>query len=209
MCKELASHGFVALRFDFYNKPNNSSEPNIENMSVTQQLDGTKCAIDFIEKLDIVDKDKIGLTGHSLGGMTVVIYTPTDKRVKALVVQSLASTFGNTKSLGRFKTKSAMLKGYVSFIKSWGIMRINYSFYVDGKTHDVLGTAEKIACPTLVFHGDKDVSVPLAHSTELIKHLKLTDKLEIIKGADHCYYENNTMPVVTKLMLDWFNRYLK
>ena len=208
MCNELAKEGFVALRFDFYDKPNGISEPSIENMSVTQQIDTTKSAIDFISSLEYVDKNKIGLTGHSLGGMTVVLYTPTDDRIKALVVQSAVSKWGDTNELKKYAQPEVKERGYLLRNKSWGEMKINYSFYEDGFKHDIFRSAEKIKCPTLVFHGDMDASVPIEHAKELIKHLKTEDRLEIIKGADHCYYDNDTLPIATKLMIEWFKKWL-
>jgi hypothetical protein len=211
MCDMLMNNGFVALQFDFYDKPNNLSEPKIENTNVTQQVKTTKLAIDFVDSLPYVDKNKIGLTGHSLGGMTIVIYAASkDPRIKALVVQSAVSQFGTSKVIKQFGKEEIRKKGYIQLDKSWGNVHINYSFYEDGKKYDVYKEAEKIVCPTLVFHGDEDESVNFRQSEELIKHIKIKDKkLEIIKGADHCYYNKGTLQIATELMIDWFNKWLK
>ncbi len=211
MCKELADAGFVSLQFDFYDDPNHESEPKIETTTLTQQLDGTRSAIDFIEKLPYVDKNKIGLTGHSLGGMTVALYTPRDKRIKALVIQSAVSNFSEL--IKRFEEEGINLTKwkkdrFFEFDKSWGGMKINYQFIEDGMKYDVYEVAEKIKCPTLIFHGEMDESVIAEQSKELIKHIKHS-KLEIIKNADHCYYENNTLPIATNLMISFFKEHLK
>lgn len=205
MCEELAENGFISLMFDFYNKPNGISEPEIENMTITQQVSTLKCAVDFVLSLDFVDKNRLGLTGHSLGGATILLYTPTDSRIKALVAQSPLSDKG--KMTKRFEEEGKE-KGYLEFDKSWGTMRVNYSYYEDGLKYNVKKTAEEIKCPTLIFHGNQDDSVPLAQSQELIEHLKCEKRLEIIKGADHNYKINETLPIATKLMVDWFKRWL-
>ncbi len=213
MCKELAKAGFVALRFDFYDKPNGLSEPKIRGMTIKQQVDGTGAAIDFIETSPFVDKNRIGLTGHSLGGMTVLIYTPTDKRVKALVVQSPVSQWGVTKTLGNFakilkKAKEGKYdKKYFEVVKSWGILKLGFAFYESGAKYKVWKTAESIKVPTLVFHGDDDEAVSDKQSRELIKHIN-NGKLEIIKGSDHVY-EGKALSIATNLMIDWFKEYLK
>jgi hypothetical protein len=211
MCDTLMNNGFVVLQFDFYDKPNNLSEPKIENTNVTQQVKTTKLAIDFVESLPYVNKNKIGLTGHSLGGMTVVLYAASkDSRIKALVVQSAVSQFGDSETIKKFEKEGIEKKGYVQLDKDWGSVKINYSFYEDGKKYDVYKEAEKIICPTLIFHGDEDEAVDFRQSEELIKHIKIKDKkLEIIKGADHCYYNKGTLHTATKLMTDWFNKWLK
>ena len=210
--KELTKSGFVSLQFDMFNKPVGKSEPDIEYMTVESQLDATKSAIDFLETLDYVDKNKIGLTGHSRGGMTVLIYAPTDKRIKSLVSQSATSNFKNTheyyvnnEGLDLKKWKET---GWRHVKKSWGEFKLSYDHYEDGLKYDVYAAADKTEIPTLVIHGDEDKAVPLKQSKELVKHLK-NGKLEIIKGADHNYRINNTLPVATKLIVDWFKRYLK
>ncbi|MDO8510829.1 MAG: alpha/beta fold hydrolase, partial [Nanoarchaeota archaeon] len=97
MCKTLAENGFAAFMFDFYNQPNGLSEFPIEETSVSLQLKILRAGTDFVAKQSFVDPTRIGLAGHSLGGMTVLLYTPTDTRVKALVVQSGVSDFNTIK----------------------------------------------------------------------------------------------------------------
>ncbi len=209
MCSELAKNGFVAFMFDFYNKPNKISEQKNEDMTISQQVKDISCAIDFISSLKCVDKNRIGLTGHSLGGMSSLLCASQDRRVKAFVAQSAVSEFVNSRALAQFENKKWKKKGYVIFSKSWGQMKVNRKFYEDGKKYNVYKIAEKLKCPTLVFHGDMDESVSIEQSKELIKHLKSSDRFKIIKGADHCYYENNTLPIATRLMIGWFKKNLK
>ncbi len=211
MCDMLADNGFVVLMFDFYNEPNGLSEPKIENTNVTQQIKDTGSAIDFIETFPYTNKNKIGLTGHSLGGMTIVLYAASrDPRIKALVVQSAVSEFGNTFATKQFRSEEVKKRGYIKLDKYSGSYKINYSFYKDGKNYNIYKEAERITCPTLIFHGDKDEVVDYAQSKELIKHIKVREReLEIIKGADHCYYNSPTLHIATKLMIDWFKKHLK
>ncbi len=60
--------------------------------------------------------------------------------------------------------------------------------------------AEQITCPVLTIHGNKDLAVSLQQSQELMKHLKKTDLLEIIRGADHDYSEQNALERATMLL---------
>ncbi len=211
MCDMLMNNGFMVMQFDFYDKPNNLSEPKIENASITQQVKATKCAIDFVETLPYVDKNKIGLTGHSFGGTTAIIYAASkDPRIKALVVQSAISQVGELQLAKQSQISNIKNKGFFTINKSFGEVRIKYSFYEDAIKYDVYKEAEKIVCPTLIFHGDEDKSVDFRQSEELIKHIKIKDKkLEIIKGAGHNYYDDETLQFATKLMVDWFDKWLK
>jgi len=210
MCDALADNGFVALMFDFYDKPNGLSEPKIEDTNVTNQMEDVKAAIDFMEKQNFINKKRIGLTGHSLGGMTIILYAALhDARVKALVIQSPVSEISDTDAATAFLASSAKKKGYVKLSKDWGSFNIKYTFWEDATKHDIYGQAERISVPTLLFHGEKDEVVPLKQSKELFKHLKMKEKkFEIIKGADHSYYEYGTLAEATKLMIGWFKKYL-
>lgn len=188
MCNALMKSGFVALQFDFYNRPNNLSEPKIENMTMTQQIETTRFAIDFIASLPYVNKNKIGLTGHSLGGTTAILYAASkDPRIKALVIQSAVSQLKNLEKAG-----------------------INQSALEDAKKYDVYKEAEKITCPTLVFHGNNDKTVDFRQSEELIEHIKAErKKLEIIEGTGHVYSDKGALQTATTLMIAWFDEWLK
>lgn len=208
MCERLAEAGFAAFMFDCYDKPNGLSEIPIENMTVSLQLKILHKIVDFVSAQSFVDKNRIGLTGHSLGGMTVMLYTPTDARIKTLVVQSGVFEFGKSQSLA-FKYHPQWKKdGYKIFDKSWGNMKVNYGLIEDGLKHDVYAAVRKIKCPILVFHGDKDESIKVEQAYSIKKYLKPTDKLVIIKGADHCYKINNTLPQATKLLIEFMKEKL-
>ena len=208
MCTELAKNGILAFMFDFYDTPHGLSEIPIEETTVSLQLKVLHHAVDFVCTVLVVDKNKIGLTGHSLGGMTVILYTPNDSRIKALVVQSALSDFGKSRSTTFDNHEEWKEKGYKIFDKSFGPMRINYSFIEDGLQHDVYSAMNRIKIPIMIFHGDKEESVSTEQARKQAQHLKKTDKLVIIPGADHSYKVNNTLPIATKLLVDFMKEKL-
>ena len=120
------------------------------------------------------------------------------------------SEIKKTEPIKFFENEEAKQRGFAVFDKSWDSVKINMSFYDDVIEHDIYKEAEKITCPTLIFHGDKDMVVPFEQSEKLFDHLKMKDKkLEIIGGADHCYYNSPTLHVATDLLIGWFNKYLQ
>ena len=209
MCEQLCAEGFVAFMFDFYDKPNGLSEFSIEKTSVTLQLGVLRAAMDYVCGLFFVVAGRVGLSGHSLGGMTVLLYTPTDNRVKALVVQSALSDF-KEKTLSHTWGNITNWKerGYKIFDKSWGGMNVSYNFVADGLTHDVYGAAGRIKCPVLVFHGDKDESVPLEQSERLMKSLKKMDEFVVLAGSGHTYNEKGMKEKTTALLVDFMKKKL-
>ncbi len=209
MCNELVKAGFVAFIFDFYDKPNGLSELSIEDTSMSLQLRVLRAAVDYIASLSFVDVNRIGLTGHSLGGMTVLLYTPTDLRVKALVVQSALSDFKEKTLSNTWGDISVWKKqGYKLFDRSWGGMKVNYSFVEDGLKYNMYTIARKIKCPVLVFHGDKDVSVPLEQSERLMTFLKKSDEFVVLHGSGHTYKEERMNEKATLLLVEFMKKNL-
>lgn len=204
MCETLANAGMVAFQFDFYDRPNGLSEISISDMTVSLQLAVLRKAVDFVCGLDTVDTNRIGLTGHSLGGMTVMLYASADERIKALVVQSGLSDFGKSRSTAFGLHADWKSKGDHVFDTSWGTFTLKYDFIDDGLKHNVYSSLEKIKCPVLIFHGDEDEAIAVSQAYEQKAHLKESDRLVIIPGADHCY-KNNTLPIATKLLVDFMH----
>jgi acetyl esterase/lipase len=67
------------------------------------------------------------------------------------------------------------------------------------------------AAPTLLIHGDKDLLVPIEHSTKMIKALekaKVTCKLVTIEGAAHGFNKEQNEKTVAPEMIGWFEKHL-
>ncbi|MBI5228727.1 alpha/beta fold hydrolase [Candidatus Micrarchaeota archaeon] len=82
LAEKLAERGFVVLRFDFTGS--GESEGRFEEKKLEGQIDDLKHAIDFIQADALVDGERIGASGNSLGGATCIIGASKDKRIKAL-----------------------------------------------------------------------------------------------------------------------------
>jgi dipeptidyl aminopeptidase/acylaminoacyl peptidase len=97
---------------------------------------------------------------------------------------------------------------------------------VFGATDDLSPTLErgspitfvsKDDAPFLILHGDKDATVPLRVSEKLAERLKAAGipvTLAIVKNADHSFNSEGgpmspTRAEMTKLIADFFDRYLK
>ena len=162
-----------------------------------------------MSSLQEIDTERIALAGHSVGGMTALLYTPTDPRIKALVAQSPASIFDEMPATEKQFRAEWKRQGFRIFDIGGKEMRVNSTYLENGLKFNVYSTAEKILCPLLVYHGDEDEMIPLAQSLELKKHLKLSDEFVIIEGADHCYKKNNTLPQATELLVQFIKKHLR
>ncbi len=203
LCEELARAGIAVYMFDFYDKPNSLSEILVEDMTVTLQLQVLRHAVDYVMAQDFVDMRRVAITGHSLGGMTVLLYGAVDDRLKGVVAQAAVSEFEKNSEPEFQNLEEWERDGVRLFGSDYGNVAVKWSFIEDGRNHDVYEACHKIKAPVLVLHGDKDECIPLEQAQEQIKHLKSTDKLVVIRDADHCFYPASCLYEATKLLVDF------
>lgn len=79
----LTSNGIMVLRFDdrFYGE----SQPKFYNSSMEDFASDVNSAINFLSKNKQVDKDKLGVVGHSEGGIHGPIAASQNKRIRYIV----------------------------------------------------------------------------------------------------------------------------
>jgi uncharacterized protein len=147
---------YIFFQFDFHG--HGESEGKFEEVDAAQCVDDLRHAIDYIYNLSNVDKKQIAVIGSSLGGLATTLAVAWHNKVAVAVPLCPVSDFEPLR---------------VRDIKHQELVKIN-----------VYKEAEKIHCPTLVIHGDRDDAVPIEQSIELEKHLK-NGTLHIIKNADH------------------------
>ena len=184
------------------------------------QLHDCKAAIRFLRKhakVFGIDPKRFAAFGDSAGGHLASFVGLTGK-TKALegdvgvtkgssAVQAVVNWFGPTQFLTMAKQKQAML--------SWGDSDAPdspESRLVGGaiqknkaktKAASPISYVHKASPPTLLQYGDADRLVPLAqgqalYDAMLAKGCKVT--LQIIKGADHCFWGVDTTPVVDDMI---------
>ena len=188
---KLCDAGFLVLRFDF--SGHGESAGAIAKTTPTKVADDLRSAIKFVKDSGA---KKIGLTGHSLGGLASLLAGNEADAVAAIAPPSNFSDMyaGKRIDLGEWKKK-----GYAIL---FGI-KVNYSLYSDAMQYDQKIIAESIKCPVLIVHGDEDEIVPVQHSAELFNALKCEKRLEILKGAKH-NLEPEEYARMVELTKQWF-----
>jgi len=70
---ELARRGYVVMAIDHYSHGDSSAtDPNVKPKGLTPDM-GTYSALQYLGRLPYVDKNNIGMIGHSMGGSTIQI----------------------------------------------------------------------------------------------------------------------------------------
>ena len=153
-----------------------------------------KNIVDFVEKYPGVGK--IGLWGRSMGAATTLIYANTDKRIKAIVVDSPFEDFRKLAKemvLGQIKLPGFLVEGAISIIgksvKNRNGMDIN-----DIKAIDAVKNCD---IPIIFIHAKDDELVPYHHSEDLIKNYKGKNKiLKTVNGGHNGRRVNHLMEYV-------------
>jgi dienelactone hydrolase len=90
--KQLASHGYIALTVDFPTSLFSVNNPN----NATDLLAGIDWALADSRLAGRIDTQRIGLSGHSLGGKVALLAATYDTRVKAVFTLDPVDSGGGT-----------------------------------------------------------------------------------------------------------------
>ena len=203
MLESIAEEEFFTVSFNFsYNGTGltGSDEQEFTRLdlfaknTISRELDDLEDIILFLtENAGRYDYDlnRIYLMGHSRGGGVAIIKSSQDHRIKKLV--TLASVAIFDRYTDRLK-KEWKDKGYIETenTRTKQMMRFNYTYLEDleknrGKL-DILKAMSKIKIPTLIIHGENDLSVEFTEAQTLYDFSnKETTRLEIYKNANHTF----------------------
>ncbi|UCH22805.1 MAG: alpha/beta hydrolase [Deltaproteobacteria bacterium] len=125
-CIELARRGFVVLGIDAIGR-GNSGIPNDLNSPNFDPTYGARSSLDYLKNLPFVNKNAIGLMGHSLGGEMAYKVALKDPTVRALAFSGFAYTDEATPTrppnmlmiFGKYDEFRRRMTGTRDFEKEW------------------------------------------------------------------------------------------
>ncbi|MDP6641850.1 MAG: alpha/beta hydrolase [Candidatus Nanoarchaeia archaeon] len=208
LSKELEDYDIASLRCDFTNS--GESEGSWEGLKTSEEIEDLKSIIDYVEQIDFVDKNKIGVAGHSLGGLVSIITASQDFRIKVLVTLAAVDdpkekSIVWVKDMEKWKQIGYHIFSNIKYIK----IKIGYGFWTDLKKFSNSTNIKKVKVPLLILHGDKDKVVPLSHGEKIYKNANEPKLLRIIEGANHLFSGKAILALTVKYAVDWFAKYLK
>ena len=169
---------------------------NAYDTYIPQLVDDAQAAIDAAVATGVVDRDRIGITGHSHGAlMTANLLARSDL----------------------FRAGVATSGSYNKTLTPFGFQSERRSFWAAPKVYDEASAffhADSINEPLLLVHGKDDANP----GTETIQSPKLfqairgnggTARLVLLPFEPHWYTARESNEHVVAEMLDWFDRYVK
>jgi alpha-beta hydrolase superfamily lysophospholipase len=193
----LVEAGFSVLRFDFAG----SGESEAETITVQKQVEDLKSAVEFVKSKGYT---KIGLLGHSLGGLTSVL--AYDENIAAMVLWAAPTMPRTPRRLRTEKAKEDFkTKGVTTITNSAGReFTIGKDLVTQMESLNQSKILSGIKCPVLLVHGEKDDVVPVEFSKSAINFLPNAN-LGIIEGADH---DLNKLHKFISMSTEWFKEHL-
>jgi pimeloyl-ACP methyl ester carboxylesterase len=196
LAEGLANAGVPAIRISFTG--NGASGGKFADCTISKEVEDLRAVFEALPDRDIV------YVGHSMGGAVGVLRAARDSRVKALV--SLA---------GMVHTKAFAEREFGTVKPGEGFMWDDTNCplsqrYMDdmAKIGSVLGEASKIHAPWLLIHGTEDDVVPIQESREIFAKANLPAELIEIKGSNHVFAAEYTVPMVSHVT-NWIKRTLR
>jgi len=161
-----------------------------------QLVAGAKAAVDKAVEMGVVDRDRIGITGHSHGGLMTVNLLAHSDLFRAGIARSGAYNRSLT-AFGFQNERRTLWEATDVYVK------VSPFFHAD-----------QIKLPLLLIHGEADVNpgtVPLQSEQlfEAVRGNGGTVRLVMLPFESHGYRAMETIEDILYEMLTWFDRYVK
>lgn len=209
IAERITEAGLITLRVDLTNNLG-ESEGQFSDLTLSQEVADAQAALDYLAAHPEVD-GRLGITGHSLGGLVAALVAARDPRVQALVTLSAVFDFPQLFQAWLSSDELAAWRQVGSYTVDPLVpgLELKMAFLEDLQAFAVAQEAAQVQAPALVVQGDADAEVPPAHGHLYLKHLGSARKeLHLLRGADHCYSRDEDLESVAAAAAAWFRRVL-
>jgi dienelactone hydrolase len=202
---ELAQRGIATLMVDC---PGSGEALRLQGL--TSQLETEEWAaacVDYLETIDSIDPDRIGIAGWSLGGYYAPRAAAFEKRLALCVAWGANHDWGKVQRRRVDREGERPVPHYWEHVMwVWGYDDLDqFLDFADGVNLD--GVVEKITVPFLIVHGENDRQIPVeyAHRSYDQAVASPNRQLRIFStregGAEHIGLDH--LPHVSEYVADW------
>ncbi len=193
-----ATRGYAVLYLSVYRRP---------GQPMRDIADSVLAGIDKAIEIGVADPDKIGITGHSYGGYSVLSTIVQSPRFKAAVASSPLASIVST-----WFDMSPGGYGF-SYTQGQGMMTGTYwSKEVEYWQNSPLYFLDRVDTPLLLLHGRNDTTVSYRESDQIFQGMKsLGKKVEYRRYRDegHIILNQDNIRDSINATIRWFDNHLK
>jgi pimeloyl-ACP methyl ester carboxylesterase len=212
LARELVNAGFVVVRYD--KRGVGQSGGRVESVTIADYAEDARQVLLWLEQRKGVDKDRIGVVGHSEGGLVAMLLAGRERnKVEALALLATPSTDGNTVVLEQQKLllskmpidetqraekvalqeqiNTAVINGTGwSDIPEAARRAANTPWFYSFLTFDPMRAMNETRQPVLVVQGELDTQVQPYHADKLadfarVRKTKTDVELVKVPGINH------------------------
>jgi dipeptidyl aminopeptidase/acylaminoacyl peptidase len=200
-----AAHGYLVFEPNYRGSDNagNAFESAIFGDTVAGPGRDILAGIAAVEKLGIVDRSRIGISGWSYGGLMTAWLITQDHRWKAAMTGAAPTDAVADYAISSYN----VLDRYFYGNAMWS-SKAAFKVYV---AQSPLTYAWNVTTPTLIMASIDDTTVPITHSYELYHALKgrgVPVQFIVYLSADHFPGDPVSGEDIYRRWVGWFDRYL-
>ncbi len=195
-----ASHGFLAIAFDFCGGTVRSkSSGKTTEMTIDSEREDLLAVLDYVKSMEKVDREHIFLMGASQGGFVSALAAAVrPEEISGLAMYYPALCIPDDWT-GKFLDKNDIPEE----LELWG-NTLGRGFFQSVYGMDVFGTIGAYSGRVLIIHGDQDSVVPLAYS-ERAKEVYRNAQLVVYPGEDHGFRPDKRTEAI-RLVLEFMQK---
>lgn len=198
-----SSLGFAVLRFDFSGC--GDSDGNYEDITIDGQVQETIAAINYISSLSDIAKDKVYLTGLSMGGAVASLTAPEAKTLAGLVLWApVANLYEDILGIVGSRLLEEIRDKGIAEYQGFALGR---PFVQSLQNNFPLLSISNYQGPVLILHGTEDVEISPGNA-ELYRQAgnKLNSTVvSLITGADHTFSSSAWEEEIFKITAKWLS----
>ncbi len=196
----LSRRGIAVLRLD--DRGVGTSDIGPLTATTADLADDVRAALAWLRVRPEVDSLRLGLVGHSEGGIIAPMVATTDSRLRAIVL--IAGTASTGRKISEYQIRylfsrdTTRTRATRDSLLALALRQADSAYATPGWLHwfadyDPLPTARRVRLPTLILQGATDRQVPAAEATRLAA---------AIRAAGNRRVTAHTFPRMNHLMLD-------
>ncbi len=206
----IADAGIAVLRIDLSNNVG-ESEGEFRNLTVSHEVEDAEDALDFLGGLPQVDGTRLGISGHSVGGLVAALTSARRPEVAAVVTLSAVFDLHERFSLllGADELARWKMEGQIEMDPPGCGLFLGYGFMEDAANLGVVEALQQLQAPLRIIQGEADAQVPALDAHRYMQHAaSAVADLAMLPDADHGYRSEEHLETVCGLTAEWFRLHL-